>query len=183
MSDVPDRPTSRGWYLVAFGLCGTAIAIALTGFNQMREVVETLQRKAMPGSQEVALAGGRATIYYEPQSELDNKTYSTPPDLAISCTLANLNGKPHAMQPPARVLTYSSGPYSGRSIYDIDVVAPGSYTLTCQAREPFVLTVGGGVGAWLVVALAGAMFPGLAGLIVIAIVAIKRRRWRVRQAQ
>lgn len=182
MLDVEDRPTSRGWYLVSFGLCGIAIAIALTGWNQMREVIATMQRQPMPGSREVALASGRATIYYEHRSSFDNRDYDTPPELTFHCTLKNLNGKPHAMVTPPTKVTYDSGPYAGRNVYDIEVVAPGLYTLTCDGREPYMLATGGGIGAWLIVAIAGALFPGIAGLTVIVVVALKRRRWHKRQA-
>ena len=146
MEDVPDRPASRGWYLVSFGLIGIALAIAFTGFAQMSEVVATLQRHPMPGSQEIALAGGRATIYYEFQSSYDSKPYATSPDLAIACTLKSLSGKPYPLEAPHTNVTYSSGPYAGRSLYDIEVTAPGLYTLTCGGTQPFMISLGGGIG-------------------------------------
>jgi hypothetical protein len=62
-------------------------------------------------------------------------------------------------------------------------MAPGSYTLTCDGSQRFMVAVGGGTGAWLVVAIAGALFPGTAGILVVLITTIKRRRWRKRQEQ
>jgi len=183
MSDIPDRPVSPGWYGVAFGLVGIAIAIALTGWNQMREVVETLQRKPMPGSHEVALAGGRATIYYEPSSTFDNVDYATPPDMAFTCTLKTLSGKPHPLVAPLAKASYSAGPYEGRAMFDVEVTAPGEYTLTCAGPQRFVVAVGGGIGAWRIVAIAGALVPGTAGLIVVALVTIRRRRWYARKRE
>jgi hypothetical protein len=183
MDDVPDRPASRGWYLVSFGLIGIALAIGFTGFAQMSEVVATLQRHPMPGSQEVALAGGRASIYYEYQSSYDNKPYATSPELAVSCTLSNLNGKPHPLDAPHSATTYKSGPYAGRSLYDVEIAAPGLYTLTCEGAQPFMISVGGGIGAWFLVALFGALMPGLAGLIVILVITLKRRRWFKQQRE
>lgn len=162
---------------MSFGLIGIAIAIAFTGFAQMSEVVATLQRHPMPGSREIALAGGRATIYYEFESNYDSKPYSTPRDLAVSCTLASLDGKPHPLETPHANVTYQSGPYAGRSLYDVEVTAPGSYTLTCGGSQPYLVSVGGGIGAWFIVALAGALMPGVAGLVVILVVTLKRRRW------
>lgn len=175
-----DRPTSRGWYLIAFGLIGTALAIAWTGFNQMREVVSTMQRRAMPGSHEVALAGGRATIYFESRSELDRKTYEAPDDLAFGCALLRLDGKPHPLIPVTTKIEYDAAEFKGRAIFDVDVTAPGAYTLRCDGAQPYVLAVGGGIGAWRIVAIAGGSLPGLAGLIVIVLVTIKRRRWFAR---
>jgi len=183
MLDVPDRPASRGWYLVSFGLIGIALAIGLTGWTQMREVVVNMQRQLMAGSREIALAGGRATIYYEHSSTFENKDYATPPEMTFSCTLKNLNGKPHVMTAPTVTNTYTSGPYAGRSIYEIDVMAPGNYTLTCDGAEPYVVAIGGGLGAWFVVAIVGASMPGLAGILVLVILTLKRRRWFARQAR
>lgn len=168
---------------MSFGLIGIAIAIAFTGFAQMSEVVATLQRQPMPGSREIALAGGRATIYYEFESNYDNKPYATSPEVAVSCTLANLNGKPHPLEAPHANVTYKSGPYAGRSLYEVEVTAPGSYTLTCGGTQPFMISVGGGIGAWFIVALAGALMPGVAGLIVILVVTLKRRRWFKQQRE
>ncbi len=168
---------------MSFGLIGIAIAIAFTGFTQMSEVVATLQRHPMPGSQEIALAGGRASIYYEFNSDYDNKPYATSPDLVVECTLKNLNGKPHPLEAPHANVTYSSGPYAGRSLYDVEVTAPGFYTMTCGGAQPYMISVGGGIGAWFIVALAGALMPGLAGLIVILVITIKRRRWFKRQRE
>lgn len=180
---VPERPTSRGWYLVAFGLIGTALAIAWTGFNQMREVVETMQRREMPGSHEVTLPGGRATIYYEARSRLKERTFDTPSNLAFGCHLARLDGKPHPLIPITAKVKYTSGDFSGRAVFDVEVVAPGSYTLTCDGQEPYVLAIGGGIGAWVIVAIVGGLMPGLAGLGVIVLVTVKRRRWFARAAR
>ena len=52
-----------------------------------------------------------------------------------------------------------------------------------RLRDPFMLSVGGGIGAWFIVALVGALMPGLAGLIVILVITIKRRRWFKRQRE
>jgi hypothetical protein len=177
MSELPDRPTSAGWYLVAFGLIGTALAIALTGFNQMREVVETMQRRVMPGVHEVALAGGKASFYYEHQSEIKDKSYETPEGLTYTCSLRDQRGKSLKLETVTDKVTYNVGPYSGRKVWDVDVVAPGTYNLACDAERPFVLALGGGMGAWMIVAIVGGLVPGTAGLIVIVFVTIKRRQW------
>ncbi len=180
MTELADRPTSAGWYLVAFGLIGSALAIALTGYNQMTEVVATMQRRVMPGVHEVALAGGQASLYYEHVSEVANKPYEAPRDLTFSCTVRDLRGKALKLDGVTAKVTYSLGAYAGRKVYDVDVSTPGTYTLACESSQPFVLALGGGMGAWLVVAIVGGLIPGTAGLIVIAIVTIKRRRWFAR---
>jgi hypothetical protein len=176
-----DRPTSAGWYLVAFGLIGTALAIAWTGFNQMVEVVATMQRVEMPGTHEIVLAGGKTTIYYEHESKLRDRHYSSPKDLAFSCALRDQTGKPLALRPSAGKTTYSAAEYAGRNVFDVDIAVPGAYVLTCDGKEPYVVSAAGGIGAWIVVAIVGLLLPGLAGVFVIVFVTIKRRRWHARQ--
>jgi hypothetical protein len=177
---VPDRPVQRGWYLVAFGLLGIALAIAWTGFNQMQEVVSTLQRRVMPGTHEVALAGGRATIYFEHRSEVKDVTYEVPTDFAFGCAVTRPDGKPHPLLPVKGKITYASGEFSGRAVFDLEITAPGAYNLTCDGKQPYVVALGGGIGAWTVVAIVGLLAPGSVGLFVIVFVTIKRRRWFAR---
>jgi hypothetical protein len=180
-SALPDRPTSAGWYLVAFGLLGCGLAIALTGWNQMVEVIETMQRRVLPGTHEVALTNGRTTIYYEHQARVGDKHYSSPPDLTFRCSVTDLAGTPYNLMATGPAKTrYSVSDFSGRSVLEVDIAVPGAYMLSCDGSQPYVLAVGGGLGAWLIVAIAGGSFPGLAGVIVIVFVTIKRRRWRAR---
>lgn len=177
-----NRPTSAGWYLVSFGLIGTAIAIALTGWNQMVEVVSTMQRKPMPGTHEIAIAGGMTTLYYEHRSRIGDREYAAPPDLTFACAVRDQTGKPLPLRHSAGSTTYDAGGFAGRNVFDVDINVPGAYVIACDGdpAKPYVVAVGGGIGAWLVVAIVGASLPGLAGILVIVIVALKRRRWFAR---
>jgi hypothetical protein len=175
------RPTSAGWYLVAFGLLGIAIAIALTGYNQMNEVVETMQRRVMPGTHEMPFANGRTMIYYESQSRIGDQHYATPEDLTFQCSLRDLVGKPIDLRKVVTT-TYSASDFTGRSVWEVEIAVPGNYVLSCDGRAPYVLAIGGGIGAWAIVAIAGGLVPGSAGLFVVVFVTLKRRRWHRRRA-
>jgi hypothetical protein len=174
---IEDRPTSRGWYLVAFGLIGTALAIAITGFMQMKEVVVTMQRRVMPGKAEIALAPGKSTLYFEQRSVIDEVEYVNDSPVQFTCSVRDATGKPLTLEKPIANVTYSVGGFKGHNVYDMQIAAPGIYTLECSGPTKFVLSLGGGIGAWLVVALVGGLMPGLAGLIVVVVVTLKRRRW------
>jgi hypothetical protein len=172
-----NRPTSRGWYLVAFGLIGTAIAIAITGFMQMKEVVVTMQRRVMPGKAEIALAPGKSTLYFEQRSVIDEVEYVNDSPVQFTCSVRDANGKAVPLEKPLANVSYSAGDFKGHNVYDMQITSPGIYTLECTGPTKFVLSLGGGIGAWLVVALAGGLMPGTAGLIVIVVVTVRRRRW------
>jgi hypothetical protein len=172
---------SAGWYGVVFGLFGTAIAIALTGFNQSNETVTGMQRRLMPGKHEIALAAGRTTLYFEERSEIDGRVIEAPPSLELHCTMTDEAGRQARIETPASDLRYEVERYRGHSALDVQINAPGTYALACQGPTPFVLALGGGIGAWRVVAIVGGIVPAIAGLLLAALVTIKRRRWHAKQ--
>jgi hypothetical protein len=53
-------------------------------------------------------------------------------------------------------------------------MAPGTFAIECTGTG--AIAVGGGIGAWIVVAIVGGMLPVLAGLGLAIPVFIKRRR-------
>jgi hypothetical protein len=170
------RRTAGGWYLVGIGLIGSALAIAITGFAQMGSTVEGMQRVAMPGRADVTIAGGRSSIYFEEHSVVADVAIDAPADLQPACTLEVAETHaPVALEPPRSPVTYHYGDYSGRSLHDFDPGLARSFTITCTGSTKYVLALGGGIGAWFIVAAIGGLVPGLAGLIVIAIVFFKRR--------
>jgi hypothetical protein len=182
MSTSEPRHTAGGWYVVGAGLMACATAIAITGFMQMNDAVGGLQRVVMPGRADVTLAAGRATIYAETRSVVGGRSYALAEATRFTCTLAR-ESKPIELRPPRAHVTYSFGDYAGENAFDVDIPAPGTYTLDCTAPSTVVLAIGGGVGAWIVVALVGGLVPGLAGLAVILVVFLKRRAQMRRRAR
>lgn len=178
----PVRRTARSWYLLGVGLIITAITAAATGFYQMSAAVDGLHRQLMPGKLEVTLAAGRSMIYFEHHSRFDGATHDTPAPVTGTCRMTDAQGQEVAFASSAAQVSYAFGGYAGRKAYDVDIRAPGVYTLTCDGPVPFVVAVGGGLGAWIVVAVVGGLVTGLPGLAVLIVVFVKRRRQARRAA-
>jgi hypothetical protein len=174
---VEQRRTARGWYLVGLGLIGTATAIAVTGFAQMGSTVAGMQRVTMPGRADVTIAGGRSTVYFERRSVVNDDVIEAPDDLRFACTLEEQETHVAVPLVPAASRTaYDYGDYAGRSVYDFDPKLARAFTITCTGPQKFALALGGGIGAWIIVAAAGALMPGLAGVILMLVVFLRRRR-------
>jgi len=179
--DPKNRLTSAGWYGVSFGLLGIAVSIALTGFNQMKEAVGGMQRRVMPGDADIVLAPGKATFYYETRSTFEGADFDDDTPLQFQCKLHDQLGHEVRLDKPVGRVTYDIAAYKGHNVFDVMVPAPGTYRLSCTAPRKFVLALGGGIGAWLVVAIVGGLLPGLGAIFVAVFVTLKRRRWRARQ--
>ena len=169
------RRTAGGWYLVGMGLIGSALAIAITAFAQMGSTVEGMRRFVMPGRAELMSSDGLTTIFFERRSSVDGRQVDSPEDLRFACTIEDANHRPIELRQPHATVSYAYGDYAGRSVFDFDGV-PGKVTLACTGPSPFALAVGGGVGAWIIVAIVGGLVPGLAGVFVLVFVFVKRRR-------
>jgi hypothetical protein len=161
--------TAAGWYFVAMGLIGCGLAIALTGYFQMADSVRGLQRSTMPGTTEVALAAGRTTIYVETRVDgIEQRSEN------LDCRFLDGSGKPLELRPAKHDVSYSFGGYAGKKAWDVDIMAPGTFTIECSGKG--AIAVGGGIGAWIIVALVGGLLPTLGGLGIAIPVFFKRRR-------
>ncbi len=175
-----DRPTSLGWYGVSFGLLVIAGSIAITGFNQMNQSVKGMQRRIMPGRSEIALAEGRALLFYETRSQVEGEVFDDPTPLDFRCTMRDVNGREVPLTQPTGHQSYDTSDFAGSTALEVIIPAPGTYTLECSASRRFVLALGSGIGAWLIVAIVGGLFPLLGCIAVTVIVAVKRHRWHKR---
>jgi hypothetical protein len=128
--------------------------------------VRGLQRSLLPGRAEVTLAAGRSTVYVEHRSVVDGKPIEIA-DANATCTLTDAQGTELPMLSAAGRTRYAFGDYAGRRIADVAIPAPGTFTLACTGTG--VVAIGGGLGAWFVVALVGGLLPGLAGLALLSI--------------
>jgi hypothetical protein len=167
---------ARGWYLVAFGLIGTALAIAITGFMQKGTAINGLQRVVIPGRAQLTLASGRSTIYVETRSIAGGHVFPDAPEVPFQCSLSDINDAPVKLDPPHGSTSYDYGDYAGRAAFDIEVPNPGYYTLGCTADRQLVIAVGGGLTASVLVAIIGGAIPGLTGVVLFLVVFVKRRR-------
>jgi hypothetical protein len=162
--------TPRAWYLVAAGLIVSAVTMALIAYSRFTDNIEGMQRVVMPGTAEITLPMGASTLYAESRSVVGDERYEAD-DVDFSCaldrgvTLKRANGSSH----------YQVGDFAGRNAFDVMIPDAGTYTLTCEAKQPFVIAVGRGLGAWIVIAAVG-LLPFTGGVIVILFVFLRRRR-------
>ena len=168
----------RTWYLVSAGLMICAASIAIIAWTQMGSRVEGLQRVVMPGSVKLTVPAGTSTLYFERESIVEGKTYSTPGTFSYQCDFSEKDNV--TLRPSSGKVSYSISGFSGRNAFDVDTQVANTYTLRCSSQngEQFVLALGRGVGSAVVVAVV-ALFPFLFGLVsVIAIYSIRRRQRR-----
>ena len=168
----------RTWYLVAAGLMICAASIAIIAWTQMGSRVEGLQRVVMPGSAKLTVPAGVSTLYFERESVVEGKAYSTPGPFTYQCDFVE-KGNVELRPSPGKV-SYSISGFSGRNAFDVDTKVAGDYTLQCssQNNQQFVLAFGRGVGSAVVVAVV-ALFPFLLGVAgVLAIYLIRRKQLR-----
>jgi hypothetical protein len=174
--------TTRVWYLVAAGLMISAATMAILAYGQMTGRVEGMQRVAMPGRAEITMPAGTSTLYVERTSRLGGKTYDVTGELEPRCAIDERQGRKVTLTTPKANVMYAISGFAGKNTWDLDVMAPGSYTLVCEAGQPFVIAIGQGIGAWIVVAAVGVV-PFLIGAVIIAIVFFKRRGQKKRLAR
>lgn len=174
--------TTRVWYLVAAGLMISAATMAILAFGQMSGRVEGMQRVVMPGRAEITMPAGTSTLYVERRSSVGGKTYAVAGDIAPRCAIDERQGRKVTLTAPQANVEYALGDFAGKNTWDLDVMAAGSYTLVCEADQPFVIAIGQGIGAWIVVAAVGVV-PFLIGVVIIAIVFFKRRGQKQRLAR
>ncbi|MDQ3364592.1 MAG: hypothetical protein M3680_04105 [Myxococcota bacterium] len=167
--------TTRVWYLVAAGMIASAVIMAALAFTQMMSTVEGMQRVVMPGRAEITLPMGRSTLYAEQESTVAGTTYIVAETFQYRCGIDEQQGRAVVFKPASSKVTYSVGDYTGHNAWDLDITSAGTYTLVCEGDQPFVLAVGRGIGAWVVVGVVG-LVPFIGGMAIIALVFFKRRR-------
>lgn len=144
-----------GGFLVAF-----AFAVAGLALTTAISTMKGMQRVPMPGTAQISLPAGPSTLYVEGSV---GRFECSAPGLVLE-------------KPTARV-QYSLAGYSGHNAFDVQVGSGGAYALTCSGGSPYVIAIGAGVGAWIVIAVL-AVIPFLGGLALVIVTAVRRRRIR-----
>ena len=172
------RMTSKVWYWVAAGMIVSGMGLMIMAFGMLTSSIQGMHRVVMPGKAEIMLPAGRSTLYAERRSIVGGKAYSVE-GLRFRCAVTDPAGQEVPLVAPTSSVSYETGSYAGENVFDLDLAAPGAYVLSCDAPAPFVIAVGGGVGAWIVVMVVGAL-PVMAGVVILIVVLIKRRRQKRR---
>jgi len=177
------------WFYVLAGLVfviGVALFAVLL-FKNLSGMSDTLMQVVVPGKADITLSeAGKYTIFYEYQSVVDNKVYTTGELSGLQCALTSQEtGAEIALSSPSGSSTYTLGGRAGRSILAFSIDKPGNYQFSAwypegQERQEVVLAIGSG----LMGKIMGTVFSSLAiffGSIAIAVVitvvtAIKREK-------
>lgn len=178
---------SRGYYGLAGAIliAGIALFVVLL-WKGISSIPSRLQQVTAPGSAELTLTKpGDYTIFYEYQSVIGNRVYSTGEHVpGLECALIlKSSGSPVSVGRSTVDSSYSFGGRAGKSVFGFHIDQPGVYEIHSnyaegQEGEEIVLAVGQGVGTAIVTAVLGglaALFGSIALSILIAVVtAVKR---------
>lgn len=181
------RPPGRRWYLVAalVALAGwTAMAFFLA--SRLGDSAERMMRVVVPGQADLVLKEpGTYTIFHEYQSTFGGRVYDVDAVSGLNVTVRTRPGGQDIPLKSAAGTRYRVGSNAGRSLFDFEVRAPGTYQISARydggRKEPqTVLAIDRGFVGDLVMTILGAIamaFAGMGAAIAIVIVVfIKRRR-------
>lgn len=145
---------SRWYYGMAAVVCIVGFAMFYeTLMKGLNAVPSMVQQFAAPGNAELALPNpGEYTVFYEYQSVMGNRTYSTGldvPDLRLS-VVSKDTGSAVKLRPSGVNTTYSFERRAGRSLFDFNIDKPGVYQFKTryakgQQGEEVAMAVGQGV--------------------------------------
>ncbi|HUJ57113.1 MAG TPA: hypothetical protein VLX92_01410 [Kofleriaceae bacterium] len=161
-----------GGALIVFAamLAGLALSTALSTMRGMQRVV-------MPGRADITLPSGPSTLYSEYHSHVGDKDYETERGFKFHCSIEDPGMHGVTIANSASSVSYSLGGYAGHAAFDVAARDGGHYTLVCDSDDnhPFVMAIGAGVGAWIVIAGLAAI-PLCAGIALVVVTIVRRRR-------
>ena len=182
------RP-GRGFYGLAvvvvvagFGLFGVTLWKGLSGMGSK------LQQVVAPGKAEITLSEpGDYTIFYEHQSVVGNRVYSTGDSVpGLECMLVSKSSaSPVELRRSGVDSTYSFGGRSGKSVFDFHIDHPGVYEFSSgysegSDGEEVVLAVGKGITSDILMTIFGGLavvFGSIAlAVAIVVITAVKRHK-------
>jgi hypothetical protein len=189
-TSVVQRPPGRRWYLVAalIAIAGwTAMAVFLV--SRIGDSTGRMIRLLAPGQTEIVLKEpGTYTIFHEYQSTFEGRVYDV---AVVSGLTVSVRTRPGGEEVPLSTATgtrYRVGSYAGRSLFNFEVRAPGSYQIAATydggRKEPqTVLAVDRGFFGDFVLTILGALamaFAGMGAAVAICVlVFLNRRRARM----
>jgi hypothetical protein len=184
------------WYygLAAVVFISGWVLFGLFLYRNLSGISSKLQQVVVPGKTELSLnRPGSYTIYYEQESVVGSKVYSTSRSLSgLECTVtAKATGEEVALSRAAVSSRYSVGGRSGYSVFDFKIDRPGIYEIAAQYPEgqegpEAVLAVGQGFTMGVLTTVFGglAIVFGSIGLgVAIAVYTAVKRHKAMRQAQ
>ena len=181
---------------------GLAAAVFISGwvlfglflYRNLSGISSKLQQVVVPGKTQLSLnRPGSYTIYYEQESVVGSKVYSTSRSLSgLECTVtAKATGEEVALSRAAVSARYSVGGRSGYSVFDFKIDRPGIYEIAAQYPEgqegpEAVLAVGQGFTMRVLTTVFGGLaivFGSIGLAVAIAVYTAVKRHKAMRQAQ
>jgi hypothetical protein len=185
-----DRKIAPGSWL--YGLAAIIVIAGIAGFcillfSSISGMTKGLTQIVVPGQGPVDIEkAGTYTIFYEYQSVIRNKVYSTDEGLSgLECSLMQQeSGKTVALTPVTTSSTYSAGGRSGRALFTFSADRAGIYVVSAtyapgEAGPDVVLAVGPDITMKLIGTVFGAiaiMFVSIILAIIIVIMTFLKRR-------
>ncbi len=179
--------TPSRWYygLAILVVMGGGALFGVILWKNLSGLADALTQVVVPGKREVALReAGEYTIFYERESVVGNKVYSTGENISgLACALTSkTSGSPVRLSRSTMSSTYSVGGRSGVSVWEFKVEQPGALEIACtyEGKEgpEVVLAVGKDFTGKLVATIFGAigvLFLSVIAGIAIAVVTLLKR--------
>jgi hypothetical protein len=186
---------SRGYYaLAAVVFVGGWVFFGIFLFKNLSGLADQLQQVVVPGKFQLNLPSpGKYTIYYEYESVVGSKVYSTGRNFSgLEVTLAaGATGDQIALSRTSVDSRYSMGGRSGAAVFDFTIDRPGAYELAAHYPEgeegpEVVLAVGQGFAGRILTTVFGALgivFGSMALAVALAVITAVRRHNAKKRAQ
>jgi hypothetical protein len=182
----PSAAPGRIWYVVALIVfCAGFGVMAMIIVSRIGGAAERMMRVAVPGTLQLALdQTGTYTIFHEHRSVLDGQVYAVDGVMGLRIAVrSNATSELLPLRSTAGA-NYAFGSYAGRSLFDFEIDAPGTYELSASYADGrdqprTVLAVGRGfVGDLLTTVLLSlvAAFTGAGLATTLAVVVFLKRR-------
>jgi hypothetical protein len=128
------------WYYAIAGVIfvGGWVAFGVFLFMNLSGMRSKLQQVVVPAKADITLRdAGNYTIFYEYNSVVDNKVYSTAQDLSgLGVTLSSkATGSRVSLTPSTSNSTYEFGSRAGKSVFKFNIHDPGVYELSASYPE------------------------------------------------
>jgi hypothetical protein len=184
------RAPGRRWYVVAaiVALAGW-LAMALFLVARLSDSTGRMMRVLAPGQTDLILKeAGTYTIHHEFASTFEGRVYNVS---SVSGLEIKIRARPGGAEIPlqgALQSRYSVGATAGRSLFDFEIPAPGTYQISAtysdgRSQPQTVLAIDRGFVGELVLTILGALAMAFAGtgiaVAIAVVVASRRRRARV----
>jgi hypothetical protein len=186
---------SRGYYALAAAVfVGGWVFFGIFLFKNLSGLSGRLQQVVVPGKAQLNLqAPGEYTIYYEYQSVVGSKVYSTNRTFSgLDVSLVAVGtGEPIALSQTDANSTYTVSGRSGLSVFDFRIARPGKYELSARYPEgqegpEIVLAVGQGFVSGILTTVFGGLaivFGSMGLAVAIAVITAVKQHNAKKRAQ